>query len=171
MGKQYSLESDSSDVDEIKLNRHGDVIKISGNDAALFDKYVNGYNNIMKMANEMPEKLEAVEKELSDNDIEKAVALSRVRVDFCNDAIRIIDNIFGDGTAKKYFCDYYESNPDFLPDEDLFVAFLETMTPIMEDIFNRKIERQEKASKARMEKYKPQDFQKPQRKSTKGTRK
>lgn len=158
MGKQYSLDLTGSEIDEIKLNEHGDILKISGNDAILFDKFANGYDDIVKMADEIPGRMEAAEKETADkDDIAKAVAMSKVRVDFCNKAIGVIDEIFGEGTAKKSFKDYYDSIPDFLPDEDLFIAFFEKFTPIMEDIFDRKLKRQEKTSKARMAKYQPQD--------------
>lgn len=167
---KYNLNLDGAEVDEIILNKHGDKIQISADNANLFDKFANGYDKIVKMADEMPGKLEAVEKEFEgkeDSDIPKAVTISRVRVDFCEKAIGIIDEIFGEGTAKKSFRDGYESMSDFLPDEDMFIAFFEKMTPIMEDIFNRKIERQEKTSRARMAKYQPQDRKKPQRKGTK----
>lgn len=167
---KYELKLDGAEVDEIILNKHGDKIQVSADDASLFDKFANGYDKIVKMADEMPGKLETVEKELAEkenSDIAKTVAISRVRVDFCEKAIGIIDEIFGDGTAKKSFRDGYEAMPDFLPDEDMFIAFFEKMTPIMEDIFNRKMERQEKASKARMAKYQPQDHNKPQRKGSK----
>lgn len=155
---KYELRLDGAEVDEIALNRHGDKIEISADDAAMFDGFVNGYDKIIKMVEEMPERLEEAEKGSSgEGDIAKAVSISRVRVGFCENAISIIDEIFGEGTARKSFRDNYEAIPDFLPDEDLFIAFFESMTPIMEDIFNRKIDRQEKASNARMAKYKPQD--------------
>lgn len=164
MGKQYNLDLGGSEIDTITLNEHGDKIEISGDNAVLFDKFANGYDKIVKMADEMPGKLEAAEKEFDDkDDIEKAVAMSRVRVEFCENAIGIIDEIFGEGTAKKSFKDYYDSIPDFLPDEDLFIAFFEKFTPIMEDIFDRKLKRQEKASKARMAKYQPQDHKRKQK--------
>lgn len=164
MGKQYNLDLGSLEIDTITLNEHGDKIEISGDDAALFDKFANGYDKIVKMADEIPGKLEAVEKESANkDDIAKAVAMSRVRVEFCENAISIIDEIFGEGTAKKSFKDYYASIPDFLPDEDLFIAFFEKFTPIMEDIFDRKLKRQEKASKARMAKYQPQDHKRKQK--------
>lgn len=162
---KYELKLDGAEVDEIKLNKHGDKIEISADDAGLFDKFANGYDKIVKMADEMPGKLEAAEKETDgQDDIAKAVSISRTRVDFCEKAIGIIDEIFGEGTAKKTFRDNYESIPDFLPDEDLFIAFFETMTPIIEDIFDRKMQRQEKASKARMAKYQPQDHNRKSRK-------
>lgn len=167
---KYNLNLDGAEVDEITLNKYGDKIQISADDASLFDRFANGYDKIVKMADEMPGKLEVVEKEFEekeDSDIPKAVAMSRVRVDFCEKAIGIIDEIFGEGTAKKSFRDGYEAMLDFLPDEDMFIAFFEKMTPIMEDIFDRKIKRQEKSSKERMAKYQPQDHKKPQRKGAK----
>lgn len=157
---KYNLNLDGAEVDEITLNKHGDKIQISADNASLFDKFANGYDKIVKMADEMPGKLETVEKEFEGkegSDISKAVSMSRVRVDFCEKAIGIIDEIFCEGTAKKSFRDGYEKMPDFLPDEDMFIEFFEKMTPIMEDIFNRKMKRQEKDSKARMAKYQPQD--------------
>ncbi len=164
---KYELKLDGVEVDEIKLNKHGDKIEISGDDAALFDRFSIGYEKIVKMADEMPKKIEEAVTNLGEehSEIEETVALSKARVEFCENAIGVIDEIFGDGTAGKVFRDYHDSIPDFLPDEDLFIAFFERFTPIMEDIFNRKLERQEKASKARMAKYQPQDHKKPQRKS------
>lgn len=163
MGK-YNLNLDEAEIDEITLNKHGDKVQVSADDASLFDRFANGYNEITKLVDEISEKLEEVEKGFEgkeDSDIVKAVSLSRVRVDFCEKAISIIDGIFGEGTAKKSFRDGYEAMAGFLPDEDMFIMFFEKMTPIMEDIFHRKMERQEKASKARMAKYQPQDHKRP----------
>ncbi len=169
MGK-YNLDLQDDGLDEITLNKHGDSIFISGDDAKLWDKFCEGYKKIEEMADETSEELEEVGKRYPETgekiSSQQIVETSRVRVKFCENAIAIIDNIFGEGTAKKSFRDYYEAIPDFLPDEDKFIAFFETMTPIMEDIFKRKMERNEKASKARMAKYQPQDHKKPQRKST-----
>jgi len=159
MGK-YNLNLEGAEIDEITLNKHGDKIEISADNASLFDRFANGYSTIANMADEITDRIESIEKEFAekeDSDILKAVTVSKVRVEFCEKAIGIIDDIFGKGTAKKSFRDGYESIPDFLPDEDMFIMFFEKMTPIMEDIFNRKMERQEKASKARMAKYVPQD--------------
>ncbi|MCI9082838.1 MAG: hypothetical protein HFI70_11215 [Lachnospiraceae bacterium] len=160
MGK-YNLNLQGDEIDEITLNKHGDKILISGDDANLWDKFCQGYKKIEEMADEVPKKMDELEKKYpgADNEIssKQIVETSRVRVEFCENAIAVIDNIFGEGTAKKSFRDYYESIPDFLPDEDKFIAFFETMTPIMEDIFKRKIERSQKESKRRMAKYQPQD--------------
>lgn len=165
MGK-YSLDLGKAEIDEITLNDRGDSIQISADDARLFDSFADGYSRIVKMSDELPGELDAVNKESEDkedSEIPKAVAMSRVRVEFCEKATSIIDDIFGEGTAKKSFHDAYEAVPDFLPDEDMFIMFFEKMTPIMEDIFKRKIERQENVSRARMAKYAPQDHKPPKK--------
>lgn len=160
MGK-YNLDLHSDEIDEITLNKHGDKIFVSGDDANLWNRFSSGYKKIWEMADEVPKKLEEVDKKYPENDEEintqRIVETSKIRVKFCESAIAIIDDIFGEGTAKKSFREYYDAIPNFLPDEDKFIAFFETMTPIMEDIFKRKIERNEKASKQRMAKYQPQD--------------
>lgn len=167
---KYNLNLDGAEINEITLNKHGDILLISADNASIFDRFANGYNKIVKIADEMSSKLGAIEKEYEgkeNSDVPKTVAMSRVRVDFCEKTIGIIDDIFGEGTAKKSFREGYEAMPDFLPDEDMFIMFFEKMTPIMEDIFKRKMERQEKASKTRMAKYQVQDYKKPRRKSSK----
>lgn len=160
MGK-YSLSLQSDEIDEITLNKHGDKILVSGDDANLWDKFCWGYKKIEEMADEVPRKLDEVENKYPDTgeeiNFQRIIEISRVRIEFCEGAIAVIDGIFGEGTAKKSFRDYYESIPDFLPDEDKFISFFEVMTPIMEDIFKRKMERSQKASKQRMAKYQPQD--------------
>lgn len=169
MGK-YNLNLDGAEIEEITLNKHGDILKISAEDATIFDRCANGYDKIVKMTDEMQGKLDAVEKEFEgkeDSDISKVAAMSRVRVEFCEKAISVIDEIFGKGTAEKSFRDGYEAIPDFLPDEDMFIRFFDKMIPIMEDIFNRKMERKKKDSKERMKKHQPQDHKRPQRKGTK----
>ncbi len=169
MGK-YNLNLNGADIEEITLNKHGDKLEISAEDATLFDRFVNGYDRLAKMADEMPDKLDAIEKKFADkedSDFVRTVSVSGVRVEFCKKAIGIIDDIFGEGTVKKSFRDTYESIPDFLPDEDMFIRFFDKMIPIMEDIFKRKMERQKKESRERMKKYQPQDHKKPQRKATK----
>ena len=83
--------------------------------------------------------------------------MSRVNVGFSKEAVAVVDGILGEGAVKKHFRSIYEEIPEFLPDADCFIAFLEELTPIMEKLFDRKLERQQKASKDRMAKYQPQD--------------
>ena len=157
---KYNLELQNDDFDEISLNSQGDKIYVSGDDAALWDRFVKGLEEIQKMKDELPE-------DAGEGEISGASTFSSDRIEFCKKGVSVIDGIFGEGTARKAFRDYYESIPGFLPDEWKFIAFFEVMIPIMEDIFNRKIERSEKEAKKHMAKYQPQDHKKPQRKGAK----
>ena len=96
MGK-YNLILDGAEIDEITLNKHGDKIQISADNASIFERFANGYNNIGRMADEMSNKLDEIEKEYAskeDVNIPKAVSMSKVRTDFCKRAIEIIDDVF-----------------------------------------------------------------------------
>lgn len=46
---KYELKLDGAEVDEITLNKHGDKIQISADNASLFDKFASGYDKIVKM--------------------------------------------------------------------------------------------------------------------------
>lgn len=147
---KYNLDLQSDDFDEIVLNKHGDSISVSGDDANLWDRFVKGCLEIQEMKDNLPD-------DAGTGEAMQASKMSDERVAFCKKGVAIIDRVFGEGTSKKSFRDYYESIPDFLPDEWKFIAFFDTMVPIMEDIFRRKLERSKKASKERMAKYQPQD--------------
>ena len=86
---------------------------------------------------------------------------------YCVKAAEIIDGIFGEGTLRKSFRDDYDKMPNFVPDEERIIAFFETIAPIMEEIFGKKIERLNQESKARMEKYIPQDHKRKEKKGKK----
>lgn len=170
MGK-YILDLHDDSLDEISLNKYGDKIFVSGDDAKLWNKFYDGYKKIQTLSEETDKKLEELEKEHAENnaddDFEQIDGVIKIRTEFCEKAMCIIDEIFGEGTAKKSFREYYEAIPDFVPDENKFVAFFDVMTPIIEDIFKRKMERDKKESKERMAKYQPQDHNRSQRKGAK----
>jgi len=167
----FNLETGLS-VEEITINRHGDKIFVSSEDATLFDRFVNCFDFIIKQSKKRAAEVEEIEKKYAgkdsiENEIEMAVEMSRVNVDFSNEAAKMIDGIFGEGTIRKYFRDHYEKIPSFLPGVDCFMEFLDKISPVMEEVFGKMIKGREEASKARMEKYKPQDHQKPQRRVSK----
>lgn len=157
-------------IEEITVNKHGDKIFVSPEDSNLFDNYVKCFDFIIKQSNENSAKVEEIEKKYEGKDdtesqIAMAVGISKVNVDFSESAIKAIDDIFGEGTVKKYFREHYEKIQNFLPGVDCFMDFFEQMSPAMEEIFGKLIKGREKASKERMAKYQPQDHKKPQRKS------
>lgn len=164
--EKIKLQKNEAKIIKIELNDKGDYTAISPDDSSLFDRFVAGYKRIVELSDEVPAKLEEIEKKYAEPEgftavMNKTAEMSRVNVDFSNNAISIVDGIFGEGTIKNYFRNCYEEIPGFTPDVECFVEFLEKITPEMEKLFNRKIENQRKKSKERMAKYQPQDHKKP----------
>lgn len=152
----------SENLLKIELNSLGDCIVISADNTMFFDGFAAGYKRIVNLADDVPVKMSEIEKKYDNRKdfssvMDMAVEMSKVNVDFSQNAIGIIDNIFGEGTVKKYFRILYDKIPNFLPDSDCIIDFFEQITPVVEALYGRKIERQKEASKARMSKYKPQD--------------
>jgi hypothetical protein len=84
--------------------------------------------------------------------------MAKANVYFSEESVKILDGIFGADAVKKYFRNIYDEIPDFLPGVECIYEFLETATPVLEDIFDRQMEDTKKRRKARMEKYKPVDY-------------
>lgn len=159
----------SVSLTKIELNDSGDYITVSADSPVFFDSFVSGYKRIAELADKVPFQLEEIEKKYNGQEdfastMDKTLEMSGVNVDFSKEAARIIDGIFGPDTIKKYFRNIYEEIPDFLPDADCIIDFFAQITPVMEKLFDRKIERQQTASRERMAKYQPQDHK---RKETK----
>lgn len=164
------IEEISTSFQKIELNSEGDWIVISSDSTGTFDKFVVGYKRIMDMADSTAAQIRQIERDYTgaegiNAEMERVIAISKVNVGFSEDAVRIIDEIFGEGTVRKYFRFAYEAVPDFLPDSGCISDFFEKITPVMEQMFNRKLEKDETTRKKRMEKYQPQDHKKPVRKA------
>ncbi len=82
---------------------------------------------------------------------------------FSEEVAKVTDNIFGEGTVRKLFRSVYEEIPDFVPSAESITTFLESVTPQIEQLFHKKIDERNKASRARMAKYIPQDHKRTQR--------
>ena len=152
----------STNLTKIELIDSGDYIVVSADSPTFFDGFAAGYKRIADLADGIPAKLEEIEKKYQNREdfgavMDKTLEMSGVNVVFSKEAVSTIDGIFGDDTVKKYFRGIYEEIPDFLPDADCIFDFFEQITPVIEKLFDRKIERQQAASKARMAKYQPQD--------------
>lgn len=160
--EKEKIELKSVNLTKIELNDSGDYITVSADSPTFFDGFAAGYKNIADLADSIPGKLEEIENKYKGKEdfpsvMDKALEISSVNVGFSKEAAGIIDGIFGADTVKKYFRDVYEEIPDFLPDADCIISFFEQITPVIEKLFDRKVERQMAASKARMAKYQPQD--------------
>ncbi|MBO5283655.1 MAG: hypothetical protein J6B43_11135 [Lachnospiraceae bacterium] len=164
--EKIKLQKNDAKLIKVELNDKGDYTAISPDDSTLFNRFVAGYKRIADLGEEIPKKLEEIEKKYADQTdfaavMEKTMAMSKVNVRFSEEAVLIVDSIFGEGTIGKYFRNVYEEIPSFLPGAECFIDFFEQITPEMEKIFNRKMEERRKKSKERMAKYQPQDHKRP----------
>ena len=154
--------------EEVTINTHGDKIFISPDDSSMMRNFVDCFQNIIKMSDECDKKADEIKKryegkEEMEDDIAMMSEICTLHVDFSNDSIKQIDGIFGDGTIRTYFRDHYEKIPNFLPGMACFMDFFSQMNPVMEYIFGKTASNIEQLSKARMEKYQPQDHKRPQK--------
>ena len=50
--------------------------------------------------------------------------------------IEEIDSLFGKDTIRNVFRECYELDEDFVPDEDALIDFVNTVMPVMNDLFD-----------------------------------
>lgn len=129
---------------KIELNNLGNYIDISTTDTGLFDRFVAGYRQIADMAEGLPQKYKEIKQRYEHPCVEKTVEIARINVGFSEAAIKTIDDIFGKGTIKKYFGKLYKEIPDFMPGTECFIDFYDQMLPILEKLFDRRIDDSEK---------------------------
>lgn len=133
-----------------------DFIVISGNDISVFDRFRAAGDKLETLVAEMEKK----ESEIDENDYQKQI---NERRSFSEKAAEIMDNVFGDGTTRKFFGDVYAVIPDFQPDLECFLDFWDSLIPVMERMSEHKIKLEKLASKQRMAKYQPQDHKRKQK--------
>lgn len=129
---------------KIVLNGAGDYIDISTADADLFDRFEAGYRQIVDMEEGLPQKYKEINRIYKQPCTEKTIEIVRANVGFREAAIRIIDDIFGEGTLKKYFNKLYKEVPDFMPGTECFIDFYNQMAPVLEKLFERRVDSSEK---------------------------
>ena len=133
-----------NNVFKIELNEVGDHIDISTADTDLFNRFVAGYRQIADMAEGLPQKYKEIEQRYEQPCVEKTVDIARANVGFSEAAIKIIDDILGNGTIKKYFSKLYKEVADFMPGTECFIDFYNQMLPILEKLFDRRVDDSEK---------------------------
>ena len=138
---------------KIELNDMGDHIDISTADTDLFDRFEAGYRQIVDMAEGLPQKYKELEQRYEKPCVEKTVEIARANVGFCEAGIRIIDDIFGEGTIKKYFNKLYKELPDFLPGTECFIDFYDHIAPVLEELLGRRVDESEKERVRSMGQY------------------
>lgn len=129
---------------KIELNEMGDHIDISTTDTDLFDRFVAGYRQIADMAEGLPQKYKEIKQRYKQPCIEKTLEIARTNVGFSKAAIKIIDDILGESTIKKYFRSFYEEITDWIPDTECFIDFYGHIAPALEKLFERRVDENEK---------------------------
>lgn len=131
---------------------NGEKITVSGNDISIIERFEAAGEELEALADDM-ERRETEEKTAKEKIAE--------RREFSEKAAEIMDGVFGEGTTRKYFGDVYEAIPDFCPDVECFMDFWDSLIPVIERLSDHKVKLEKLASKARIDKYKPQDHKKP----------
>jgi hypothetical protein len=166
MEKQnYKIQKTDRKVIKLELNDRGEYIALNADDSTLFERFVAGYKRIYELSEEVPQKLEEIEKKYEGQEdikatMEKTVETVQINSEYSRIATDVVDDIFGEDTVKKYFRELFDEIPSFRPDIECIVELLENITPVMEEIFGAKMEERKKQSRAKIAKYQPQDHKK-----------
>lgn len=162
--EKIKIIADAREVVEVEVNEFGDTIAIVTNDAGFLTKFSDLVQWIDKKADWINEK----EKELNtkygsrpivsgDNvDVEQIVDITNLQVEFCKEVIERFEVLFGQNIIHKYFKKVYSFLPDYVPDTDALSEFIDKIIPVVNSLYNSKIEYRKERSK-RFAKYQPQD--------------
>ncbi|MBD5521229.1 MAG: hypothetical protein HDR03_08430 [Lachnospiraceae bacterium] len=130
---------------KIELNDMGDHIDISTGDMELFDRFQETYKQIADAAKDIPRRCQEIDKvRVISGHGNKIVEKIMIKVRFYEESAEKIDNIFGQGTLKKYFNKLYKEVPDFMPGAECFIDFYDKMLPVLEELFGRRVDDSEK---------------------------
>lgn len=131
---------------KIELNNRGDYIEIPTADTGFFDRFVETCRQIGNAARDLSGRYREIdEARVLPGHESKTVEKIREKVRFCEESTERIDGVFGQGTLKKYFREHYGNTPDFMPGAECLIDFFEQMAPVLEKLFGRKVDEQDKA--------------------------
>lgn len=141
----------SEQLQKVELNEYGDYIYINIGDATLLKKYNELIDWLDKQGDELAKTAAQMEEKYTgrpmvskdkdgnvDVDTEQFAIFVRIKNDLYSGCVKKIDELFGEGTMRKYFRPLYEANPDFIPDEDCIMDFLEEISPVLEAIYKER---------------------------------
>lgn len=125
---------------KIKCNDYGDYITINVSDASILERFTKVYDNLEHVSDEFKVEAESYKEQFGDDKSRESVlAASRINVKYIAKCIEELEEVFGKDSIRKAFRECYEENPDFVPDESCLIEFMEQMVPVMEKLFNEKI--------------------------------
>lgn len=136
------------------------VLKINTADAATAKRFVELASNLEEIANsgekkaddckEKYKKFEQQKFEDIPDEVKTGIIMdsSKIHIEILERMINEIDTLFGKGTIRNVFSENYELHEDFVPDEDALIDFVNSVMPVMNDLF-------EIRTKAIRKKYSP----------------
>lgn len=128
------------------------VLRINTADAATATRFVELVHNLEEVVNlgeddvnSYREKYKEYEGEAFDKlpdevRMDIIVDASKMRIGILEGMIREIDALFGKDTIRNVFRQSYEMHEDFVPDEDALIDFVNTVMPVMSDLFQTRNE-------------------------------
>ena len=149
MAKEFRSDNrQEENLAKVFLNSQDDFIYIDEKDAAIFDRFADLLKWLDEKGNDLSKKENEIESQygkdivtrdedgdIVDFNIDAFVALSKTRTDTYREAAAKIDRIFGQDVIRKYFRLSYEINTDFVPDDECIYDFLDSMTPVLNQIY------------------------------------
>ena len=128
----------------IKVNGYGDELLLDSTDMSIFNRFVEMYDKVQKIADELEVELKRVKEECDaegETSTAGVTAYINVYIEHIKKIAAEFDGVFGDGFMHKVFRENYELNPNFVPDELSITELLEAIIPIMEDAYGERIKR------------------------------
>lgn len=128
------------------------VLRINTADAATATRFVELVHNLEEVVNLGEDDVNSYRekyKEYEGEEFDKLpdevrmdiiVDASKMRIGILEGMIREIDALFGKDTIRNVFRQSYEMHEDFVPDEDALIDFVNTVMPVMSDLFQTRNE-------------------------------
>jgi RNAse (barnase) inhibitor barstar len=128
------------------------VLLINTADAATAKRFAELANNLEEIINAGDSDIEVYKekyKEYEGKDFEDLpdavktdiiVDASKIRITVLEGMIKEIDALFGKDTIHNVFKECYELHEDFVPDEDALIDFVNTVMPVMNELFATRTE-------------------------------
>ena len=148
------------EVNDVDGN-HITTLLINTADATTVKRFVELANNLEDVVNSGEDKIavykekykEYEHKEFDDlpDDVKTNIIVdaSDMHIGILEGMIREIDALFGKDTIKNVFHECYELNENFVPDEDALVDFVNTVMPVMNELFKTRTEARRRHNKSK----------------------
>lgn len=147
MAKEFGIGAQSEGYAKITLNDRNECIYIDENDTSVMNRvsdFVAWLESteveLEKKARENAARYDNAVKydedgEIEDIDISTFSEVIKLQTELYREIVARIDDIFGEGTMKKYFYRSYEINPGFVPDDESLSDFLDQIIPVLNEIY------------------------------------